>query len=52
MSLATAIGRSLAVCLHPMLAWRRARTFDRIAIVVAWFGASYVAALTALLVWP
>ena len=52
MSLATGMGRSMAVCLHPMLAWRRARTANRIAIVVAWFSASYVAALAALLAWP
>ena len=51
MTVEAAIGRSLAICLHPGLAWRRVRPAARVGIVLAYFSASYVAALAALLAW-
>jgi hypothetical protein len=43
------IGRTLAVSVHPVLAWKRLRVSGRITIVLAYFGAAYLAVLTALL---
>lgn len=43
------IGRGAAFCVHPALAWRRVPASRRALIVAAYFGASYVSVLTALL---
>jgi len=42
------IGRTLAVSVHPVLAWKGLRLSGRIAIVLAYFGAAYLSVLTAL----
>jgi len=48
MTLEAAIGRALAVSIHPVLAWRTLRPSGRVAIVVGYFGAAYLSVLTAL----
>ena len=52
MSLEAAIGRALAISLHPVLAWRVLPPSGRAAIVLAYFGAAYLGVLTALLTLP
>jgi hypothetical protein len=49
MTLETAIGRWLACAIHPQAAWRVMRPRGRAFLVGTYFGAAYVAALTALL---
>ena len=44
------LGRLLAYCAHPTLAWRRVSLADRARIVGAYAGAGYLATLVALLV--
>jgi hypothetical protein len=48
MTVEALIGRTLAVSLHPVLAWRALRPTGRIAIVLGYFGAAYLSVLTAL----
>ena len=48
MPLDIAIGRALAVFVHPRLAWRILSPFDRVLLAYAYFGASYATALSAL----
>jgi hypothetical protein len=48
-TLEAAVGRALAVSLHPVLAWSALRPSGRIAIVLGYFGAAYLGVLTALL---
>ena len=43
------VGRLLAYCAHPALAWRRVSTSDRALIVAAYAAAGYALVLTALL---
>jgi hypothetical protein len=43
-----ALGRSLAICLHPMAAWRSSSHRKRLALVGGYVGAGYVATLIAL----
>jgi hypothetical protein len=50
MSLEIMIGRGLAMCAHPMLAWRVLSPGHRSLLVGAYFGASYVTVLVSLLV--
>jgi hypothetical protein len=50
MSPAIVIGRALAVFTHPRLAWRVLSPAGRTLLAGAYFGTSYVAALTALLI--
>jgi hypothetical protein len=50
MSLEIMIGRGLAICAHPFLAWRLLSPGHRSLLVGAYFGASYITILTALLV--
>jgi hypothetical protein len=45
-----AIGRSLAMCLHPSAAWRVLPPVHRLLLVAAYFGAGYVSVLVALLI--
>ena len=49
MSVETLIGRSLAVSVHPVRAWRVLRPSGRIGLVLGYGGLSYVGVLTALL---
>jgi hypothetical protein len=49
MSLEIAIGRGLALCLHPTAAWRIVSTRGRAILVGAYVGAGYVVVLAALL---
>ena len=44
------LGRLLAYCAHPALAWRRVSKRDRALIVAAYAGSGYVATLITLLV--
>jgi hypothetical protein len=44
------IGRSLALCVHPVAAWRVGSIRARLVVVVAYFAASYAAILAALAV--
>ena len=44
------LGRSLAYCAHPTLAWPRLSVLGRAALVVTYFGAAYALTLTALYV--
>ena len=44
------LGRSLAYAVHPAAAWRRLQPAGRVALVAAYFAASYACALVALLV--
>jgi hypothetical protein len=50
MSLEIAIGRGLALCLHPTAAWRIVSTRGRVLLVAAYVGAGYLAVLGSLLV--
>jgi hypothetical protein len=43
-----AIGRSLAMCVHPVAAWRRGSFRTRLVVVGAYFVASYATVLFAL----
>jgi hypothetical protein len=42
------IGRSAAVCLHPLIAWPRVSASGRIFLISAYLGAGYLATLTVL----
>ena len=42
-------GRWLAVCAHPVCAWRRCRTPARVLVVTSYFAAGYLGVLAALL---
>ena len=42
-------GRWLAVCAHPVCAWRLRRTSARLLVVTSYFAAGYVGVLAALL---
>ena len=44
------LGRLLAYCAHPALAWRRVSKRDRALIVATYAGSGYVATLAALLI--
>jgi hypothetical protein len=44
-------GRWLALCAHPICAWRGRGTAARILVVTSYFAAGYLSMLTALLVW-
>ena len=44
-----AIGRALACCVHPVVAWRRSTAYGRVGLVAAYVSASYVTMLAALL---
>ena len=44
------LGRWLALCAHPICAWRLRSTRTRVVVVTTYFAASYLAALTVLLV--
>ena len=44
-------GRWLALCAHPICAWRGRGTATRILVVTSYFAAGYLSMLTALLVW-
>ncbi len=48
--MAPGLGRFLAYCAHPKLAWRRLSRRGRVAVIATYFGAAYVLTLTALLV--
>jgi hypothetical protein len=41
--MASVIGRSLALCVHPVAAWRRGSVRVRVAVIGAYFVASYTA---------
>jgi hypothetical protein len=43
------LGRSLAMCAHPVAAWPRARLRARLVIVAGYVAAGYVTTLTGLL---
>ena len=43
------LGRWLAVCAHPICAWRRPGTAARLLVVTSYFAAAYVTVLMALL---
>jgi hypothetical protein len=49
MSVEIVFGRLLAVCVHPQAAWRRLPVSGRFVLMAAYFGAAYVAVLSALL---
>jgi hypothetical protein len=38
------IGRSAAICVHPVAAWRSASRSDRAVLVISYFAISYVLA--------
>jgi hypothetical protein len=42
------IGRSLAVCVHPVAAWQRGSRRMRAQVVIGYFAASYAIVLSAL----
>jgi len=44
------IGRSLACCAHPVVAWRRLPASGRVLLIAAYVSASYLTVLTLLLV--
>lgn len=48
--MARLIGRTLAVAVHPALAWPRLRPSGRFALAVIYAAASYVAVLAVLLI--
>jgi hypothetical protein len=50
MPIEIAIGRWLAVCAHPVRAWRIAPRSVQAVIVGTYFGMAYVAVLSALLI--
>jgi len=43
-------GRFLALCLHPVIAWRVASSRSRVAIVLGYAAAAYASVLAALVV--
>jgi hypothetical protein len=45
-----AVGRWLAVCVHPICAWRMRSTATRAVVVTSYFAAGYLAALVVLLI--
>jgi hypothetical protein len=45
---AVVIGRALAVCAHPWIAWRVSRGSGRALVVAAYFVAAYLTMLSAL----
>jgi len=49
MSMELLIGRGLALCVHPLAAWRVLATPGRTFVVAAYAGAAYVAVLAILL---
>lgn len=49
MSFEIVFGRLLAVCVHPYAAWRRLPISGRVVLAGTYFGAAYVAVLSALL---
>ena len=42
-------GRLLAICVHPQAAWRKLPISGRLVLAATYFGAAYVAVLSALL---
>jgi hypothetical protein len=44
-----ALGRWLALCVHPVCAWRRRSTIARAVVVTSYFAASYAGVLAVLL---
>jgi hypothetical protein len=44
-------GRWMALCAHPICAWRGRGTPARVLVVTSYFAAGYLGMLTALLVW-
>jgi hypothetical protein len=48
--MAALLGRSLAMCAHPVAAWRRGSVRARLVVVAAYFIASYAAVLMGLFV--
>ena len=44
-----ALGRWLALCAHPICAWRARSTRARLIVLVSYFGAGYVGVFAALL---
>jgi hypothetical protein len=48
MALDVLLGRSLAYCVHPGIAWRRLPALGRLLLTAAYFGAGYVATLVTL----
>jgi hypothetical protein len=50
MSWDIAIGRWLALCLHPVCAWRVRSTTTRAVVVTSYFAAGYLAALLTLFI--
>jgi hypothetical protein len=44
------LGRSMAICAHPAIAWRLVSKRGRALIVSAYFGAAYAAVLALLMV--
>jgi hypothetical protein len=49
MSVDVLIGRSLALCLHPALAWRFLSPVSRVVLVAVYFVTGYLCVLGALL---
>lgn len=43
------LGRAVALCVHPYVAWRLLPVSGRVLLLTAYAGASYVAVLTTLL---
>jgi hypothetical protein len=43
-------GRLLAVCVHPLTAWRVLPWSGRLVLAAAYFGAAYLAALAVLII--
>ena len=48
MALDVLLGRSLAYCVHPAIAWRRLPATGRLLLTAAYFSAGYVATLVTL----
>jgi hypothetical protein len=44
-----ALGRWLAVCAHPVCAWRARSTRVRLVVVMSYFSAGYIGVIAALL---
>ena len=44
-----ALGRWLAVCAHPVCAWRARSNKVRLIVLMSYFGAGYVGVITALI---
>lgn len=45
------IGRLMALCRHPVAAWRLTSLRERSLLVLAYFSAGYLGALSTLLLW-